>query len=313
MQQDSATTRSIEGKDGPAITVGLDVGDRYTHVHALGAGGEVIRERRVRTAAAALGAALTGLPPARVVLEAGPRSPWLSRVVADLGHEVVVANPRQVALIAGSQRKTDRLDAAWLARLGRFDPELLAPIRHRSEQSQHNLAVVRARDALVRSRTLLINHVRGAVKACGDALPSCTAEAFHRKVAGPHPRRAAPGAAAAGGGDWRADRPHRGGRPGGRGAVRGSPRDRGAAPGHRRGADHRAHVRADGRGSHPLPEEPGGGGLPRARAAAARLGGARAAARHRQERRRGPAAAAGAGRALHPRSLRARYRPASLG
>ena len=117
------------------------------------------------------------------MLEAGPRSPWLSRVVADLGHEVVVANPRQVALIARSQRKTDRLDAEWLARLGRFDPELLSPIRHRSEQSQHDLAVVRARDALVRSRTLLINHVRGAVKACGAALPSCTSEAFHRKVA----------------------------------------------------------------------------------------------------------------------------------
>ena len=117
------------------------------------------------------------------MLEAGPRSPWLSRVVADLGHEVVVANPRQVALIARGQRKTDRLDAAWLARLGRFDPELLAPIRHRSEQSQHDLAVVRARDALVRTRTLLINHVRGAVKACGVALPSCTAGAFHRKMA----------------------------------------------------------------------------------------------------------------------------------
>ena len=183
MQQDSATTRSIEGKDGPAVTVGLDVGDRYTHIHALGAGGEVLRERRVRTAAAALGAALTGLPRSRVVLEAGSRSPWLSRVVAELGHEVVVANPRQVALIARSQRKTDRLDAEWLARLGRFDPELLAPIRHRSEQSQHDLAVVRARDALVRTRTLLINHVRGAVKACGAALPSCTAAAFHRKMA----------------------------------------------------------------------------------------------------------------------------------
>ena len=183
MQQDSATTRSIEGKDGPAVTVGLDVGDRYTHIHALGAGGEVLRERRVRTAAAALGAALTGLPRSRVVLEAGSRSPWLSRVVAELGHEVVVANPRQVALIARSQRKTDRLDAEWLARLGRFDPELLAPIRHRSEQSQHDLAVVRARDALVRTRTLLINHVRGAVKACGAALPSCTAGAFHRKMA----------------------------------------------------------------------------------------------------------------------------------
>ena len=112
-----------------------------------------------------------------------PRSPWLSRVVAELGHEVVVANPRQVALIARNQRKTDRLDAEWLARLGRFDPQLLAPIRHRSEQSQHDLAVVRARDAVVRSRTLLINHVRGAVKACGAALPSCTAATFHRKAA----------------------------------------------------------------------------------------------------------------------------------
>ncbi len=152
------------------------------HVHALGAGGEVLRDQRIRTAALALSSALGDLPPARVVIEAGPRSPWLSRVVADLGHELVVANPRQVALIAGSQRKTDRLDAAWLARLGRFDPELLAPIRHRSEQSQQDLAVVRARDALVRSRTLLINHVRGAVKACGVA-PSCTAEAFHRKTA----------------------------------------------------------------------------------------------------------------------------------
>ena len=183
MQQDTATTWSIEGKEESGVTIGLDVGDRYTHVHALGAGGEVVRDQRIRTTELALSSVLRDLPRARVVLEAGPRSPWLSRVVADLGHEVVVANPRQVALIARSQRKTDRRDAAWLARLGRFDPELLAPIRHRSEASQHDLAVVRARDALVRSRTLLINHVRGAVKACGAALPSCTAGAFHRKMA----------------------------------------------------------------------------------------------------------------------------------
>ena len=182
MQQDIAMTRSIESREESGVTIGLDVGDRYTHVHALGAEGEVVRERRVRTTELALSSALGDLPPSRVVLEAGPRSPWLSRLVADLGHEVVVANSRQVALIARSQRKTDRLDAAWLARLGRFDPELLAPIRHRSERSQHDLAVVRARDALVRTRTLLINHVRGAVKACGAALPSCTAEAFHHKM-----------------------------------------------------------------------------------------------------------------------------------
>ena len=124
MQQDIATTRSMEGGEARALTIGLDVGDRYTHVCALGSGGEVVRERRVHTTALAVGGALRDLPPARVVLEAGPRSPWLSRVVADLGHEVVVANPRQVALIARNQRKTGRLDAAWLARLGCFDPEL---------------------------------------------------------------------------------------------------------------------------------------------------------------------------------------------
>ena len=127
MQQDSATTRSIEGKDGPAVTVGLDVGDRYTHIHALGAGGEVLRERRVRTAAAALGAALTGLPRSRVVLEAGSRSPWLSRVVAELGHEVVVANPRQVALIARSQRKTDRPRRRVAGAAGALRPGVARP------------------------------------------------------------------------------------------------------------------------------------------------------------------------------------------
>ena len=182
MQQDIATTRSIEGRDGHARTIGLDVGDRYTHVCVLGSGGEVVSERRVRTTELALSGALGDLAPARVVLEAGPRSPWLSRLVAGLGHEVIVANPRQVALIARNQRKTDRRDAEWLARLGRLDPVLLAPIRHRSEQSQQEIAVVRGRDALVRSRTLLINHVRGSVKACGAALPSCTARAFHREA-----------------------------------------------------------------------------------------------------------------------------------
>ena len=182
MQQDIATTGSMDGGEARALTIGLDVGDRYTHVCALGSGGEVVRERRVHTTELALSGALEDLSPARAVLEAGPRSPWLSRLVAGLGHKVIVANPRQVALIARSHRKTDRRDAAWLARLGRLDPVLLAPIRHRSEQSQQEIAVVRGRDALVRSRTLLINHVRGSVKACGAALPSCTARAFHRKA-----------------------------------------------------------------------------------------------------------------------------------
>ena len=155
----------------------------------------MVRERRVRTTTSAM--VLTGLPPSRVVLEAGPRSPWLSRLMADLGHEVVVANPRR-SRDRRSQRKTDRLDAAWLARLGRFDPELLAPIRHRSEASQHDLAVgAPATRWCARGRC-------SSTMCAGPSRPaatraSCTAEAFHRKAAEHIPagcaRRCCPGLA----------------------------------------------------------------------------------------------------------------------
>ena len=181
-QRTSDVTESRKVGDAELVTVGIDVSDRYSHLCVLGGDGEIVREERVRTTTAALTRALTPLQGARVVIEVGPRSPWLSRMFAELGHDVIVANPRQVRLIARSQRKTDRSDAEHLARLGRFDPALLFPIRHRSAMAQADLQVLRSREALVRARTMFINHVRGAVKAWGAALPGCTAPAFHRAV-----------------------------------------------------------------------------------------------------------------------------------
>ena len=110
--------------DAELVTVGIDVSDRYSQLCILGDDGEILREERVRTTTAALTRALAPLQDARVVLEVGPRSPWLSRMLSELGHDVIVA--RQVALIARSQRKTDRSDAEHLARLGRFDPRPLS-------------------------------------------------------------------------------------------------------------------------------------------------------------------------------------------
>jgi transposase len=100
-------------------------------------------------------------------------------------YEVIVANPRKVQLIAQSIRKNDRADAETLARLGRVDPKLLGPIVHRDFQAQADLAAIRSRNALVGSRTVLINHVRGAVKSAGGRLPSCDAHGFHKR-AKPH-------------------------------------------------------------------------------------------------------------------------------
>ncbi|MGE4057108.1 MAG: IS110 family transposase [Vicinamibacterales bacterium] len=174
------------------LTVGLDVSDRYTSICVLEDDGDVVEEGRFRTTELAFRQRFAGMARCRVVLEVGTHSPWMSRLLEELGHEVVVANPGKVRLIAESTKKTDRSDAETLARLGRVDVELLSPIVHRSAQAQADLAVIRARKALVGSRTLLINHVRGAVKSSGYRLPTCDAYMFHKKVSGAIPEELRP-------------------------------------------------------------------------------------------------------------------------
>src|SRR5712692_3662269 len=73
-------------------------------------------------------------------------------------------------------------DAKVLARLGRADPELLAPINHRGTEVQADLAAAKVRDALVRTRTRLVSQARGLVKSFGERLPRCSAESFHRRA-----------------------------------------------------------------------------------------------------------------------------------
>lgn len=163
------------------MTVGLDLSDKNATFVRVDRRGNVVEEGKVELKAAALTKQFGG-PPVRIALEAGCHSPWVSRLLATLGHEVIVANPRQLALIAKSTRKSDRMDALTLARLARIDPELLRPIVHRSEQAQADLALLRSRDELIRTRTALINHVRGSVKAMGSRLPGCSAQAFGKKA-----------------------------------------------------------------------------------------------------------------------------------
>ena len=129
-QHSTDTERMTEGR-----TVGLDVGDRYTHLCVLDAAGEVAEEGRVRTTPEGMRQRFSAMPRARVVLETGTHSLWLSALVTDCGHEVVVANARRLRLIAEHDGKSDRTDAETLARLGRVDPALLAPIRHRARDA----------------------------------------------------------------------------------------------------------------------------------------------------------------------------------
>lgn len=166
------------------LAVGLDIGDKWIAMHVVAMdSGEDVEAGRIQTSPAGLGQRFADVDPMRIALEVGTHSPWVSRLLKEWGHEVLVANASKVALIFGNSRKRDPADAENLARLARVDPELLHPIRHRSQQAQQDLAIVRSRDQLVRLRTQLISHVRGSVKAMGHRLPSCSVESFARRVA----------------------------------------------------------------------------------------------------------------------------------
>lgn len=159
--------------------IGLDLGDRWAQRAQLDVRGGLLREDRLPMQREALLREFSSLPRCRVVLEAGTHSPWVSRLLQQMGHEVIVANPRKLALIYADTHKSDRRDARVLAELAHVRPALLSPIRHRSAAAQADLAALRARDALVRSRTLLINHLRGAVKAFGGRLPARSSASCH--------------------------------------------------------------------------------------------------------------------------------------
>jgi transposase len=167
----------------PQMTAGLDLGDKYSYLCLIDQqSGEVIEEGRLRTTPEAFRRRFASEQPLRIAIEAGTHSPWVSRLLEGCAHEVLVANARKLRLIYANKRKTDEIDAENLARLARVDPKLLYPLRHRGEGSQAHLALIRSREALVSSRTQLVNHVRGTVKSFGARLPKCPARSFHKRA-----------------------------------------------------------------------------------------------------------------------------------
>jgi transposase len=170
-------------KQQPKVTAGLDLGDKYSYLCLIDSeGGQVIEEGRLRTTPEAFRRRFASEQPMRIAIESGTHSPWASRVLEGCGHEILVANARKLRLIYSNKRKTDEVDAENLARLARLDAKLLYPLKHRGEESQAHMAIIRSRQALVDCRTQLVNHVRGAVKSFGARLPKCPARSFHKRA-----------------------------------------------------------------------------------------------------------------------------------
>lgn len=114
-------------------------------------------------------------------MEAGTHSIWISEQLQELGHEVIVANVRELRAISHSDRKSDQVDAEKLARYARHDPKILRPIAHRTVAQQETLTLIRARDLLVRLRTGTVNLVRGLAKSCGYRLPVSSTLCFAKR------------------------------------------------------------------------------------------------------------------------------------
>jgi transposase len=165
------------------LTIGVDLGDRWSFYCVLDEAGKILLEQKVATTPEAMKQTFGKIPRSLIAMETGTHSPWVSRLLAELGHKRIVAHAQKVELITKSNRKDDRHDARTLARLARIDPELLGPVRHRSAKAQIHLTVIRARAELVSARTALVNAVRGLVKSYGQRLPKCGTQQVNRELA----------------------------------------------------------------------------------------------------------------------------------
>src|SRR5258708_28998321 len=138
------------------ITIGLDLGDRRHWFCVLDKSGEVMEEGSVGNDRVFLGELGRRYRGARVVMEAGCHSPWISRYLEQQGCEVLIANPRKLRAIYQHERKSDQRDAQMLARIGRLDPALLYPVRHGTAEAQQDLLRIKLRDSLVRARVAVV-------------------------------------------------------------------------------------------------------------------------------------------------------------
>ncbi len=163
------------------MTIGIDLGDVWSHYCTLNQDGEVVGRGRFRTTPSGVEKWFTDLSRARIAMEAGTHSIWVSEQILELGHEVIVANVRELRAISHSDRKSDTVDAEKIARYARLDPKILRPISLRTVAQQEALTLIRARNLIVRLRTAAVNSVRGLAKPCGYRLPASSTLCFAKR------------------------------------------------------------------------------------------------------------------------------------
>lgn len=161
---------------------GIDLHLKSSEVCVLDEAGAVTERAHIPTTEKAFRRWFGGREKMRICIEASGLSPWVGRILSELGHEVIVANAQRVRLIAESTLKNDTMDAETLARLVRMDPGLVRPIRHRSEETQRLRGMLRVRRTLVNNRTACLNTARGLLRSFGYRTPGQRPERLARAL-----------------------------------------------------------------------------------------------------------------------------------
>lgn len=176
-----ANLQSLGGladREAKSLTVGMDLGDRTSAYCVRTVSQEILVEGKVATTVEGIGAAFNGWKRQRVVMETGTHSRWVAQLMDLLGHEVIVGNARKLKLISENNQKSDKVDARLLSQLGCMNIDWLNPVYQRSQDTHSDLLLIRSREALVETRTGLINHVRGTVKSFGCRVSECSSDKF---------------------------------------------------------------------------------------------------------------------------------------
>jgi len=176
VQERATVAQTISG------TVGCDLGDKRSELYCIADDGAGWAVGSIPTTRAGFRKVFEGISPVHVIIEVGTHSRWVDLLLRELGHRVTVANPRRLKLISQNDSKRDQTDAELLARLGRVDIGLLAPVTHRPAEMHEDLLAILVREKLVGCRTKLVNQVRGLTKAQGYRVDKCEVEQLTKRA-----------------------------------------------------------------------------------------------------------------------------------
>lgn len=170
----------LKRQEADMESCGIDLAVRSSAICIMSSRGAVVMERVVPTDEAGLLAGVAGRARMRCILEASPLAEWAAAVLEGAGHEVIVIDPRKAKGVIASKKKTDKLDARNLARMGLTG--WYTQVHRKSSQARATRTFLQARAGLVQTALAQGSRIRGLLRAHGIKLGPVAESQFASRV-----------------------------------------------------------------------------------------------------------------------------------